>query len=390
MERQNMINKKSYRQYLEQRMDRLTPVLAGYETVSATSAPKKNKRGLLFSLIGAGAALVLAIAIIVPINLASSKKGQVMSLEERDYMSARVYNAAIKNDDTIPYVDYPWESNYLRNDGQLYYDQLTVVDSYYIQTSYQENLADYFGKEIIGQKMDTVVALLDLSSRQASTSEKMNHMRVSLIVLHYGNTLHGFIGGTYYFGTDTKTCTDRNSSKPILADEHWPCSLSYDDEIEFSSAYFLSPHHLASDDGHDNMVNIVISGNTKKNFTIKTFYVNMTKPNEDIESTIYPESYKQMGKEETINLIEQVTVTKQEGHATISSIDKNHWILSVASQELPSLKTLRFLKLIANGVSYDYDPQGLLKEGSVVAYDYYERYANYAPTDLLSTEIRLK
>jgi hypothetical protein len=83
-------------------------------------------------------------------------------------------------------------------------------------------------------------------------------------------------------------------------------------------------------------------------------------------------------------------VTKQEGHAAISSIDKNHWILSVASQELPSLKTLRFLKLIANGVSYDYDPQGLLKEGSVVAYDYYERYANYAPTDLLSTEIRLK
>ena len=102
-----MINKKSYRQYLEQRMDRLTPVLAGYENVSAPLAFKKNRHGLLFSLIGAGAALVLAIAIIVPISLNSTNKNQVMSLEERDYMSARVYNAAIKNDDTIPYSDYP-------------------------------------------------------------------------------------------------------------------------------------------------------------------------------------------------------------------------------------------------------------------------------------------
>ena len=302
MESKNMINKKSYRQYLEQRMDRLTPVLAGYENVSAPLAFKKNRHGLLFSLIGAGAALVLAIAIIVPISLNSTNKNQVMSLEERDYMSARVYNAAIKNDDTIPYSDYPWESNAFRADGSFFFDTLTLLDSYYIQTSYQTSLGQFFSNEIVGQKIDTVVALVDIAYRKTTTNNNLTHCRTYLIVLHYGDQIHGFLSGILYFEEDSSRSIPDN---PYVT---WPSQTDELDSIYLSSAYFLSPHHLASGDGHDNMVNIVISENTKKNFTIKTFYVNMTKPNEDIESTIYPESYKQMGKEETINLIEQVTV----------------------------------------------------------------------------------
>ena len=77
-----MINKKSYRQYLEQRMDRLTPVLENYENVTVfnTIPQKNNHRGLLFSLIGAVVALAIASAILIPLSLPATKKNWVMEI----------------------------------------------------------------------------------------------------------------------------------------------------------------------------------------------------------------------------------------------------------------------------------------------------------------------
>ena len=174
-----MINKKSYRQYLEQRMDRLTPVLENYENVTVfnTIPQKNNHRGLLFSLIGAVVALAIASAILIPLSLPATKKNWVMSLEERDYMAAKVYNAAVKNDDSIAYSDYGWESNKFRDDSGFYYETLTVVDSYYIQASFQSSLAGFFDDSIIGEKIDMVVALIDLAARKDPEKEEKSHIR---------------------------------------------------------------------------------------------------------------------------------------------------------------------------------------------------------------------
>ena len=211
-----------------------------------------------------------------------------------------------------------------------------------------------------------------------------------MLILSNGDAIHGFLSGSIYYGDDKKVCTPYNPSSTIYGTEEWACALDFQDHINFSSGYFLSTHHYVSDANHDGMVDVDLYGNSTKTFTMKTSIHNVTKPNQDVSSTLFADTYKQMGKEETIDLISQTTLPKLKGTATIQLIDKECWALSVTSKELPSLKTITFSKLIADGKTYVFDPEGLLKEGSLISYDYYERFENYAPTDLFSTEIRLK
>jgi hypothetical protein len=389
MEQTLMINKNSYRDYLLAKMERQTPVLEKVGTiplVTPVSAPAKPLHPARKWVIGSLCAILSAFLVAFGASeavayLNQAKTPKAMSIEERNYMASRIYNTIVKDDESIPMADLtPYESSSDVGWNIFPFQYLVVVDSYYIQTSYDTNLTPFFDDSIRGKPVNTALALLKFVCG-VKNGEVYSRIGAMIMLNFEGKTI-GFLSGLTGDWDGTLTTIDEVAEK-----------TTGHDTMSFSSNYFLTAGGTANEDGQAGIVSLDVSGKHETGYSIAGAYSRIDERGyfyeEPFNCSIDNNTYKKMGKEETIDLINKSLVEKKQAQAVILAIDKNKWALSVTSEELPSLKTVRFLKLETNKTTYDYDPDGILAIGDTIGFDYYVRYENYQPVDILSTTIRI-
>lgn len=379
-----MINSNKYREYLIGKMERQTPVYEkiGSIPLSTPATPKIKplhpvRRWLVptvSSILGVAIAFCSFVGIDVWIHRPVQQR--IMTMEERNYMACKVYNSVVKDEESIPMATYPSDVNSVNVDnGGYIFSSLDVLDSFFIYTSYDTDFAPFFTDlDFKGSPIETVFAIIDLKTLFNDGTE--NHLYTSMMILHHNETTIGLLA----------------CNIPPWDDFTLKNKATFDDisSVTYGTHIFLTANSIVDIDGwQQDTYAVTIKGKHQTGFSISIDLYTVQHTRKTFDCSIDNSSYKAMGKEETIDLIKASTVEKKTGNAIIADIDKNKWILSVTSAELPSLKTIRFVKLQTNTTTYDYDLKGILSKGDTIAFDYYVRYANYEPTDLVCYTIRI-
>lgn len=365
-------------------MERQTPVYekTGSIPLSTPATPKIKplhpvRRWLVptvSSILGVAIAFCSFVGIDVWIHRPVQQR--IMTMEERNYMACKVYNSVVKDEESIPMATYPSDVNSVNVDnGGYIFSSLDVLDSFFIYTSYDTDFAPFFTDlDFKGSPIETVFAIIDLKTLFNDGTE--SHLYTSMMILHHDETTIGLLA-----------CNTPPWGDPSLKNK-----ATFDDisSVIYGTHIFLTANSIVDIDGwQQDAYGISIVGKHQTGFSISIDLDTVQHTRKTFDCSIDNSSYKAMGKEETIDLIKASTVEKKTGNAIIADIDKNKWILSVTSAELPSLKTIRFVKLQTNTTTYDYDLKGILSKGDTIAFDYYVRYANYEPTDLVCYTIRI-
>jgi hypothetical protein len=380
-----MINKNKYREFLLNRMERETPVLAeaGGLALSTPATPIRPlhpiRRWLVPTLAGILGVNVAFFGIAGIDEWIHTPKKWVMSLEERNYVAGRVYNTIVKDDESIPMANETAYPRFTQSSTAFQFFYITIVDSYYIQTIYDTDLHPFFDESIRCKTVNTVVTLLKF--HQGFVNGEEQEKEWMMIMLNFEGKTVGFLGGPLGEANNSITSIDDYAALGGLPNT----------AVRFFSGYFLSQGSTVTEDGVDGIINIDISGTAATRYQIDGQYLR-----KDSEKGFYTEpfvcaidntTYKRIGKEETIDLINSSTVERRKGQAVILDIDKSYWILRVNSTALPTLKTIRFNKLQSKAGISDYDLNGILAVGDTITFDYYVRYEHYEPVDLFSETI---
>jgi hypothetical protein len=380
-----MINKNKYREYLIGKMERQTPVFDKIDSIALTTPatpkikPLHPVRRWLVPTVSSILGVAIAFFSILGINIwvHTPAKQHIMTVEERNYMACRVYNSVVKNEENIPMAAYSWGANSpYRNDGGYSFSTLTVQDSFFIYTSFDTDFSPFVNEpDFKGSRIETVFAILDLKALY--TDGREGHLYTGMMILHHNETTVGFLSCDIPLWRDVSIEKDKATFDDVSS-------------ATYASTMFLTPNEVVDEGGGiEDAYTVTIEGKHKTGFSISTDFITKKGEISPLTCSIDNSSYKAMGKEETINLIQASTVEKKTGNAIILDIDKSKWVLTVTSSELPSLKTIAFVKLQTNTTIYDYDLTGILSKGDTIAFDYYVRYANYQPTNLVCYTIRI-
>jgi len=375
-----MINKKSYRQYLEQRMDRLTPVLDTYEQSAAicgvTNKPKK-KNPLLWVIASVGGVLALALAIIIPQFVGSKGAGDnpkpldyVINDEEPNYCTRRIFNAVVKGEENYTYVVENPQPVYFTDDSTFIpYRKLTVLDAFYVKTSFEKGMAPFFPDSCANEQIDTIVTSLQITV--PSNEERSFDFYIPYIIFKYGDTIQGFGGTTIGEGSS------------------YNHKFAGPEQLHFSSADMISADHFISEEQQGQMVYSfqITRGDDEKDLSMQgfskpSFFDSTADKYEPIVCSLDPSSFKKGDLSSTIDLVSETAPKKITLTAKVTALDStDRRTFGVETEDMPTLKTVfsQYFKL--NGQYYSAGDVHL-KVGSAIRFSYYVRFEGYNPVFL--------
>lgn len=381
-----MINKESYRQYLIGRMERKTPVLeriASNEVttpIQSETKPLQRRRKWLIPAISAFSVLAIALGVtaFALTHPTTNPENWIMSLEERQYLAARVYDETVGKDESIQYAalpdGWPKRGHYSTTPqtNTIWFTKLEVRDSFYIKTTFESDFAPFFGEGFANAPIDTVVALLHYEYPGSTKEEKKSSVIIMTIFCQNG-TANGFVG------------TGQTEEYP-------PMSLSPFTWFGVSSNLFLTANSIV-EDNTDQSINYQVLFKKEKetvySISARSGWVSYKEPVKDIPCSVDNSAYKPLAKDVTLDLVNGSAYSeKVYGSATVEKVNDDG-SLSVSSLSLPTLKTLHYTHLSYEGESTIGDSRGLLKEGSKLSFFFYSRSVNYAPVDLTVGTIEL-
>jgi len=372
-----MINKESYRLSLAKEMDRLTPVLAGYPTLEKAPevipTPRHRLNPLVFALGGAFSVIALVLALVLPnfIPLSPKPIGYDVANEEPNYFSSRIFNAVITKEENYTYTvptEQPPEDD--ANDHYTVYQSFTVLDSFYIKTTFDNGMAPLFPTDFAGQQIDTVVALLKFLIPQIDgLGQRIYYdFYVPFIVLRYGTSIQGFTG--YQRKIDT---LDRGTFHPL-------------EEYFFSSNGLLTPYHLAGEDQKgDKIYTIQMNlGESIRDVKIQgsvrpSWFDPFPHEEKAIPCSADPATWSKNDLSSVVALAQYAAPLRVDVKATVTGKEpSDRRTFYVESETAPALKTVFSQYYEINGEVYsagDID----MKVGAEISFFYYRRYEGPIP-----------
>jgi hypothetical protein len=288
--------------------------------------------------------------------------------QEPNYLSRRIFNAVANGESDYTYkVEGSTEVYNPSSNNYFPFTMLTVKDSFYVQTSFDEGLAPFFPDSLKGQPVDTVFALLSLKYQFASG--RTDDFIRPIIIFRYGDSVQGFVGGgfAYYDGTD------------------WAAFWN-EKEIVFSSDYYLAGNHLITE--LDEVSTIyrfnLTTGSDGHDITFAATVQHGTY-GADRHSIPCSIDLNSLRRDEVPGLVKTVTENgPKKINVTTSVIETDPNDLRrfyVEVETLPSLKSV-FSQFFKVG-EYIYSAGDVdLKKGDSISFAYYVRFEGYAPIEL--------
>ena len=318
-----------------------------------------------------GGVLALALAIIIPLTTGPKPVDYPVSNDEPDYCTRRIFNAAVKGEDDYTYVPDKIETYTNPTTNDFYaFSKVTLLDYFYVKTSFDTDFFPFFPPSVQNQPIDTIVALLRVTSLPDTNYMNRTSDKDFLeLILSYGDTVQGFIGGG---------SADENSTKIV-----------FPQTTRFSSDYFFAGNRiLSSPQPEEYLYSIdLVLGEKEGDMNISGMSVGYRRTANPHPWTSFPcsvdsASYKKEGLANILKLVEESAAKEITATATVTALHPDdRRTFTVKSQELPSLETVFSQYFEMGGKIYSAGDISL-KVGSSIRFSFYLRYDWYSPKSI--------